>query len=112
MAIRHLKYVLISVALSAALLACSPQQTDRPQERNEQFVANPATMLTASCSGCHGANGTAIVPLEGYSASSLSLALNRYRTETEGQTVMHRIMRGFDEAEISEIAELLGEPDD
>jgi len=68
--------------------------------------------LAASCSGCHSAvGGDAIGSLAGWSETELSNRLTDYQTETEGQTVMHRITRGYSDTDIAAISAYLAEVD-
>ncbi len=46
-------------------------------------------------------------PLEGRSASELASAINFYRTDADGTTVMHRIARGYSEADVEAISSYL-----
>lgn len=61
--------------------------------------------LTASCSGCHAAGGQALVNLNLLPPEQISASLNRYKSEPDGSTVMHRLARGLTEDDIAEIAE-------
>ncbi len=69
-------------------------------------VARTAT-LGVSCSGCHSDNGTALVPLTGRDAETLITQLTLYRDQETGTTVMHRLARGYTDAEIKAIATYL-----
>ncbi|WP_139792407.1 c-type cytochrome [Henriciella litoralis] len=66
-------------------------------------LSEPAS-LALSCSGCHGAKGGAIANLDGYTAADLSERLMAYKTDAEGTTVMHRLMRGYSDAEIQSVS--------
>lgn len=68
--------------------------------------------LSASCSGCHSVlGGDAIVSLSDWSEMELSNRLTDYQTETDGQTVMHRIARGYSDADIAAISAYLAQAD-
>ncbi len=54
----------------------------------------------SSCSGCH---GTA-APIAGHNAKELTDALVAFRSGARPSTVMGRIAKGFDTAELSAIA--------
>lgn len=94
------------LALSWLAGACSPAS-----EHSAEAESPPPSLITASCSGCHAAEGKAIAGLEGRSAIELRAALMRYKSEENGRTVMHRIARGFSDAEITEISSALGKAD-
>ena len=106
----------VDPALGAAILlpllaACG--STPPPQERE---AAQPAATLAAldqgavlslACSGCHSPAGGAIASLDGRPAAQIREALIQYRTDTDGTTVMHRMMRGYSEADIDAISAYL-----
>ncbi|MEM9939410.1 MAG: hypothetical protein AAF768_11220 [Pseudomonadota bacterium] len=94
---------LVLVAFFAA--ACGG--TDTPQASTAAEVSS-VSVLSASCSGCHLDGGAALVSLDGRTAGQLKDALLLYRNDDAGTTVMHRLARGYSEAEISEIAAYLG----
>ena len=64
--------------------------------------------LALSCSGCHDVGGDAIISLDGLDASQIASSLQRYSTETEGATVMHRLVRGYSEQDLRDISKALG----
>lgn len=99
--------VLVLIA-GSCLAACGNSETETP--RSDLLAAETATIsaLAVSCSGCHAASGGAIVDISAYSQSQLSEALLNYRNAGEGSTVMHRLARGYSEAEIAQIAAYLG----
>ena len=101
---RPLLAAIAAVCFSAA--ACSA-----PVSEGRSDVAGPlsnAALLAASCSGCHAVGGRAIVSLEGYDQAALLSSLTAYKTDDAGTSVMHRIARGYSEAELAEIAAYLG----
>lgn len=63
-----------------------------------------AAVLSQACSGCHGPAVGAMVSLDGRSAPELRAALLRYRSDPDGSSVMHRMMRGYSEADIDAIS--------
>lgn len=65
--------------------------------------------LSLSCSGCHSPEGGAITSLEGRTADNLRQALLMYYQDTDGTTAMHRMIRGYSEADIEAISAYLGE---
>ena len=67
-----------------------------------------AATLTATCSGCHGeARAETLSALTGRSAEDLLSALSAYAHD-DGNTVMHRLARGYSDADIRIISEALG----
>ena len=71
-------------------------------------LSEPAS-LALSCTGCHSDTPGAIVSLTAYSDDMLQDALERYRSEVDGTTVMHRLARGYTDAEIAAISAFLGQ---
>jgi len=69
-----------------------------------------ASILAMSCTGCH-SNGSsdAIPSIEGYSVEALKSSLMTYKSVQDGDTVMHRLMRGYDNQDIEVLAEYLGD---
>mgnify|MGYP006273908517 CR=1 FL=1 len=99
-----------AIFLGLAVAACgSASRGDGvPASRaGPEASTSPAARLAAACSGCHAGTGAAIVSLERRSAADLSAALVRYRSETEGTTVMHRLARGYTRDEIDAISAYL-----
>ncbi len=66
-------------------------------------------VLSLACSGCHGSTSGAITSLDGRSAAELHGALLRYRSDDNGGSVMHRMMRGYSETDIEAISTYLAE---
>jgi mono/diheme cytochrome c family protein len=89
------------------LAGCSNTTAASPDRANDPALGRSA-LLTSSCSGCHAPGGQAIVSLEGYTAERLKALLTAYRSD--GETAMHRMARGYTEAEIESIATTLGHP--
>lgn len=85
-----------------------------PMPAVEADVATAADMplgaaLALSCSGCHSPAGGAITSLEGRSAENIRQALLVYHQDKDGTTVMHRMIRGYSEADIEAISAYLGQ---
>ncbi|WP_300394566.1 hypothetical protein [Henriciella sp.] len=95
---------------AASLSACNPANgtddagMDGLKQAEQVSVPDRTSMLAMSCSGCHSEAGQAIVSLEGYSREELMTALMRYHDEADGTTVMHRLMRGYSEADMASIS--------
>jgi len=70
-----------------------------------------AATLAAACSGCHAKNGDAIVGLGTRSADEIQSSLIAYKADAAGSSVMHRIARGYSEAQIRMIAAYLAARD-
>lgn len=76
-------------------------------EASAQLMTNPLPMPPAAltCSGCHGGPASsAIPPLNRMDASAILGAMQAFRAGTRPATVMDRIARGFDDAELQAMA--------
>jgi cytochrome c553 len=63
--------------------------------------------LVHACVTCHGPEGRsqgAIPSLTTLSAADITAALQAFRAETRPSTVMHRIAKGLDDADITAVA--------
>ncbi|MEO0551519.1 MAG: hypothetical protein AAFZ91_16505 [Pseudomonadota bacterium] len=69
-----------------------------------------AAALVMACSGCHSSSSGAIASLDLYETDLLREAMIRYKSETDGTTVMHRIARGYSDEEIDLITAELTKP--
>ena len=65
--------------------------------------------LAMTCTGCHVPSGEAIPSLEGWSEEVLQARLFLYKSETDGTSVMHRLMRGYEDNDIAAISAYLTE---
>jgi sulfide dehydrogenase cytochrome subunit len=74
----------------------------------DQASVDQAAALASTCSGCHRAGGSAIVDLQAYSAPRIEQLLLAYKHSADGPTAMHRMARGYSDAEIALIARRLG----
>ncbi|HEY6599518.1 MAG TPA: hypothetical protein VIZ30_09400 [Pseudomonadales bacterium] len=86
------------------LAGCS---TAPPDPANDPALAHGA-VLASVCSGCHAPGGTAIVSLDGYTTEQIKVLFTAYRSD--GGSAMHRMARGYTDAEIESIASYLGNP--
>lgn len=68
---------------------------------------SPAAQLAATCSGCHSGVNGGIASLVGYSEMTLAEAFQGYKTDADGTTVMHRLARGYSDAQIEAISAYL-----
>ncbi len=66
-----------------------------------------AASLAASCSGCHGAGQKQLTDLDTLDAQVIANKLMTYKAEKEGTTVMHRLARGYSDADIKAVATYL-----
>lgn len=99
-----------AVMLPSILAACgtTAAETDMKEADNSALITD-ASVLSLACSGCHGPDGGAIASLDGRTAEQIQQPLLRYRSEGGGTSVMHRMMRGYSEAEIEAISTYLAE---
>lgn len=108
--------ILAGLAMSVGLAACdgangtdtpgtSPPVPDAmPGTGQADAALSRAASLALTCSGCHGEADDAIISLSGLSGDTLEQALMRYKRETDGTTVMHRLMRGYGDADIAAVS--------
>ena len=66
-------------------------------------------LLATTCSGCHSDTSGGIATLDGYSVAALKQSLLSYKSDADGSTVMHRLARGYSNADIELISNYLGE---
>jgi cytochrome c553 len=100
-------FALLAGGLLAACGGAGPVEPPEPVTGLDAELAR-VSALAASCSGCHAVSGGAIVDLSDYTEAKLRTALQTYRTDPEGTTVMHRLARGYSEEEVAAIASYLG----
>lgn len=91
------------------LAACGAPGSETPAPEIETAVPDlsAAHGLAMACSGCHSDVSGAIVSLDGYTEDALIIALQRYKSESDGTTVMHRLARGYSEDEIAQVSAFL-----
>lgn len=65
-----------------------------------------AAALASTCSGCHARRnaGTALVSLQRLAAPEIQTRLLSFKKSADGFTAMHRIARGYTDAQIAVIA--------
>lgn len=99
---RRLGFVLAGVAGIGIAGTVSAQMAEAPLTREQ------ATVLAASCFNCHGPEGVAPGPIPsiaGIPAETMIALMNAFKAdEVPGTTIMGRIARGYDEAEIAALA--------
>lgn len=93
------------------LLAVACQQAPAPSSPEQPVVdasrLTEAASLVATCSGCHAGPGMGLPSLDRMDAGILSARLAFYKTDANGTTVMHRIARGYSQAQIEAISQYL-----
>lgn len=70
-------------------------------------VASRGTALADACAACHGPNGRsqgAIPSIDNVSAEDFKVALKAFRADARKGTVMNRIAKGLDDADIEAMA--------
>ena len=65
-------------------------------------------LLASVCSGCHGGPDQILISLEGYTADQIEASLSFYASDTDGDSVMHRLARGYTAEQITLISQSLG----
>ena len=97
--------------LSLLVCACesAPAGTQTEDTSHEAADLSAPAILALSCSGCHGPDGGAIAILDGRTSDQIRLSLLRYKNDDNGGSVMHRMMRGYSEADIDAISIYLAE---
>lgn len=90
------------MAAAAVLIACGGARAER--DAPDAGDLGRAATLAAACSGCHSRDGTAIVGLGGRAADAIGSSLSAYKADAQGSSVMHRIARGYSDADIRMIA--------
>ena len=104
-----LRIILLILVMTFFAAACGGRNnTDGADEAaNPDDAISRAASLAATCSGCHGEAGAAIVALSGYTTDEIVVALMAYKSDTSGSTVMHRLMRGYSDEDITSISHYL-----
>ena len=89
------------------LAACGGAETT-PQNLSMEQSTNRAAVIALACSGCHSDQSGAITSLTDYPSDLMRDSLLNYKTDLDGMTVMHRLARGYSDAEIDLISAYLG----
>jgi cytochrome c553 len=91
--------------LAGAFLFCAGVGAAHAQDAQAQR----ARSLAATCASCHGTDGRAVdaaaVPgLAGMPAAYLVEQMKAFRTGTRTATVMHQISKGYNDAQVDQLA--------
>ena len=92
------------MAAFSVLIACGGADAKAEEDAAGARDLDRAATLAAACTGCHVKDGAAIADLGGRSADEIKASLTAYHAETGGASVMHRIARGYSDADIRLIA--------
>ena len=117
-ALKTISIAATSAAMAFTFAGCSAGDTtaETPAQSAETSVADRDMLrgqtLALTCSGCHGGEGDAIPNYENLDRATLEARLLAYKTEADGTTVMHRLMRGYGEADIAAVAVYLTAPEE
>lgn len=101
----------LPVLLAAAGLlvaACGSQTAAQAADEADEAVVPSLQAsghrLALSCSGCHGGASEAIPDLYTLEPGEMQSRLLAYKTDADGTTVMHRLMRGYSDEEIAALS--------
>lgn len=96
----------IFIVLSFAIVMSS---CGRGKPNLKSFADPSSQLLVQSCSGCHYTSNVHTPDINGLSRSEIEGGLKNYKSQAGGETVMHRLMRGYSQEEITVIAKTLGQ---
>ncbi len=110
--------VVVTVMWAASTLTAAVQALAAPG--GDQLAATPvaalgqAAALASTCSGCHSGSGAGseLVNLRTLEAREIQSRMATFKRETQGATVMHRLARGYSDAQIALIARHIASPAD
>ena len=90
-----------------ALAACGGSEPTQVEATTTDIatITGDGVAITMACGGCHSPQSEAMVDLTDYGADPMRQALMRYRSETDGTTVMHRLARGYSDADVELLVE-------
>ena len=92
------------VLLAALVTACGAREPETlaagHDELNDRI--GEGAQLAAACAGCHSqVSAPSFVDLAQYDENTLRARLTDYRLDIDGTSVMHRLARGYTEADIA-----------
>jgi len=93
---------------SLCLVACDSSGPSSRVGASIDTRTSPGAQLALTCSGCHSDASGAIASLQGYSEAQLRQSLLNYKTDSNRSTVMHRLARGYSDADIALLSAYLG----
>lgn len=93
--------VLISL-LTVLFAACSPPQNELSPDPLSYGAA-----LSATCAGCHSAGAPDMPDISDWSSEQIAESLTAFR-DLDGETVMHRLSKGFSDEDIAAISKQWG----
>jgi sulfide dehydrogenase cytochrome subunit len=94
--------VFLQVFLQGCLL-CFALATQASAQGASALLIAPAG--ATSCSGCHGASGSALPPLVNLTAAQIEDAMTAFSSGAREATLMNRIAKGFSADETRAIAQ-------
>lgn len=97
--------------IALLMVACSTAPTlETSTITPPSSAVSPAAALAAACSGCHreGVSGTVIATLGSYGVAELDARLRGFKNAESEATAMHRLARGYTDAELAALAGYLG----
>ena len=100
----HLGVAMLLILSGLAACGGSGGEESTDKAVDVAVATSRSSSLALACSGCHSANSSAVVSLDGYGADAMRAALMRYKSETDGTTVMHRLARGYSDEDIDLLA--------
>ncbi|MFT5774750.1 c-type cytochrome [Hyphomonas sp.] len=100
--------LLVAPLLLAVACQRAPVLPSIDQSVTDASRLTEAASLAATCSGCHAGPGTGVPSIDRMDAGTLSARLAFYKTDADGTTVMHRIARGYSQAQVDAIGQYLG----
>lgn len=94
-----------------SLAACGSGTDTSIKDAGEDTAAftSSGALIASACSGCHSADAGAIASLEAYDQDGLEQRLLEYKSDENGTTVMHRLARGYSEADIALVSTYIAE---
>ena len=104
-----LKTALPGIVISLTMFAACGEQARPPVENITSVDISHGETLALACTGCHATGNTHLIDLSGRTPDELTALLAAYRTDADGTTVMHRIARGYSEADLAAIVQHLAE---
>jgi len=112
----RLKLLAITALAASVMVACTsdPKIADKgtaPTAKAEPVLLTGASteMLARNCDGCHGTDGNSFGPaiptIAGMSVDYLTETMEAYRDGDAQSTIMGRIIKGYTEEEVEQMAE-------